>query len=241
MGCSWSINQDVPVNQPLYINPTSNHRDVFGLHLPQTTDVVTLPHGARVRFACPGGFLNQFNNQREQVLECVGDFQYRVPGTSNTFNFQDLYCSTFPQDEVETIPNTPCNINLSGGQYSLNRVGYRLQYNDFYFAYEFCFDHNSNDAIYSHFRLSKHIAGRQTNFASSGFVQDNRYYPQNIISTSVDTLYTQQSQLSTFTRILGSERLAQDILEPGTDFYLARGHLAAKAYFIYGTQQASTH
>jgi hypothetical protein len=57
---------------------------------------------------------------------------------------------------------------------------------------------------------------------------------------SVDNLYTQNTQRQTISGLLGSPQLGNQFIVPSTDYYLARGHLAANTDFVYGSQQRAT-
>lgn len=62
-----------------------------------------------------------------------------------------------------------------------------------------------------------------------------RFYP----GINIDHLYKFETQLDTLAKILNSTELAQKRLKKSVQF-LSRGHMAAKADFIYGTLQRAT-
>lgn len=53
-------------------------------------------------------------------------------------------------------------------------------------------------------------------------------------------LYKRATQRTTFTSLLGSASLAEDFIHLTNDFFLSKGHLVAKADFLYGAQQLTT-
>lgn len=67
------------------------------------------------------------------------------------------------------------------------------------------------------------------------FKQGN-FYPYG---ANVDKLYKFDTQNETLSKILGSPVMLQGKLQKSVQ-YLARGHMAAKADFVYGSQQNST-
>lgn len=71
------------------------------------------------------------------------------------------------------------------------------------------------------FRPSRFLAGR--------------FYP----GINIDDLYKFETQLNTLAKILNSTELAQQRLKKSMQF-LSRGHMVAKADFIYGALQRST-
>jgi hypothetical protein len=62
--------------QPLYIKPNAGF-DINGFWLPQSGDLVTVPQGGEVLFACPGSSLSGVGSS-EAVLTCVGGKQFEV-------------------------------------------------------------------------------------------------------------------------------------------------------------------
>jgi hypothetical protein len=74
--CTWSINNDLPTNQALYINP-SGPKNLLGFWLPQSGDIVTVPEGGEVLFACPGGTLGS-TGEESALLTCAGGKSFTV-------------------------------------------------------------------------------------------------------------------------------------------------------------------
>lgn len=56
----------------------------------------------------------------------------------------------------------------------------------------------------------------------------------------VDRLYQRDNQSRNLATILGSTKLANDLVKPTGDLFLARGHLAAKSDFVYANHQMAT-
>lgn len=53
-------------------------------------------------------------------------------------------------------------------------------------------------------------------------------------------LYKRATQRVTFTTLLGSSALAEEYIHLTNDYFLSKGHLVAKADFLYGAQQLTT-
>lgn len=70
------------------------------------------------------------------------------------------------------------------------------------------------------------------------FFTPGDFYP----GLNIESLYSNFVQRKTIGRILGSEQIASDIVKPyeTSDFYLARGHMVAKADFVLAPLQMST-
>jgi hypothetical protein len=56
----------------------------------------------------------------------------------------------------------------------------------------------------------------------------------------VDNLYTRNTQRQTISSLLGSAQLGNYFVAATSDYFLSRGHLSAKADFVYGSQQRAT-
>lgn len=101
--------------------------------------------------------------------------------------------------------------------------------------YEICHDNRTGSTKWSHHQLKANNARHQRSVPRILFIQDG-FYP----GLKVDALYSKYVQRKTFGRILGSDKLAEKYLSNTTDLYLARGHLAAKADFVFGAHQLGT-
>jgi hypothetical protein len=74
--CTWSVNNDLPDKQALYIIP-GGPKNLLGFWLPQSGDIVTVPEGGEVLFACPGGTVNGVNEETA-LLTCAGGKSFTV-------------------------------------------------------------------------------------------------------------------------------------------------------------------
>jgi hypothetical protein len=79
------------------------------------------------------------------------------------------------------------------------------------------------------------IAGFQRGFPRPRFTPGNFF-----AGMPVDNLYTRITQRQTISGLLGSTALGDKYIHATNNYYLARGHLAAKADFVYGSQQRAT-
>lgn len=83
--------------------------------------------------------------------------------------------------------------------------------------------------------LKPNNAYHQRNVERIFFIQGDFYH-----GLRPDTLYSKFVQRKTIARILGSEDLASEIILDDSELYLARGHLAAKADYVFASQQLAT-
>lgn len=73
--------------------------------------------------------------------------------------------------------------------------------------------------------------GYQRSFPRPSFITGGHFKGKD-----VDALYSRVIQRETISGLIGSFELAQNYVEATSDIFMARGHLAAKVDFIYGSQ-----
>lgn len=98
-----------------------------------------------------------------------------------------------------------------------------------------CHDNKIASTKWVHHVLRPNNAYHQRNVERIFFIQGNFYH-----GLRPDALYSKYVQHKTFAQILGSNELASQILMNDTELYLARGHLAAKADYVFAAQQLAT-
>jgi len=113
-------------------------------------------------------------------------------------------------------------------------VGFDLPDGSFITVLKTCFDEVNKDAIYAKFLMTPSISGAQIGEQRPTFVEGS-FYP----SIKVNSKYVKEGQKATFAQILGSQELAEKYIGEG-DYYLARGHLAARADFVFSSHQRAT-
>lgn len=100
---------------------------------------------------------------------------------------------------------------------------------------EICHDAGIETNHWVHNKLSPANNGFQSGFPRPTFKTGGFFGNKN-----VDNLYTKNSQRQVFAQILGSSVIAAELVQETGDIYLARGHQAAKADYIFGSQQDAT-
>lgn len=70
--------------------------------------------------------------------------------------------------------------------------------------------------------------------------QNNNCLVSKCSGVDPTNLYKRATQRVTFTTLLGSAALAEDHIHLTNDYFLSKGHLVAKADFLYGAQQLTT-
>ncbi|XP_059479958.1 uncharacterized protein LOC132199337 [Neocloeon triangulifer] len=228
--CSWSINTDLPTTQALYIIP-DGPLDLKGFWLPQSGDIVTVPDAGQVLFACPGGTLTGPGTE-EALLTCVGGNVFSdVNG--NTYSFSSLSCSRDPFHTAIRRNGASCEIP---GAYSLIDIGFQLTSGAFYKIIEICFDDATSNSLYSKYTQTNAIDGYQSGYPRPGFVQ-GEFYPPGL---DVDFQYSRDGQLAAVAQAVGSTSLAGQYVQASGDYFMSRGHMTAKADFVYGSHHRAT-
>lgn len=180
--------------------------------------------------ACPGKN-NKFNvagwpKTTEQIVTCNNN---KFTAQNNKkYAFNKLICQSYPYHTAELTGKSCDNDNIEIVS------GFTVK-NKFLKQFTVCHDEDSMDTIWTHFKMSSHIKGYQKNFPRPSFSEGIFY---NATKKKINDLYSRTQQQKTFQFLLGAE--GGNLIESNSDYYLARGHLVAKADFVYGIQHRST-
>lgn len=229
VGCSISINNDLSDPQPLVLRPEGGQRnDAF--FLPTSGDTIPLSESQIVQVACPNGNVIVSGTSTGSVTgqaTCTNGL-FSIAGKNVPFS--SITCSIIPYHTARFTGNT-CLSNFREAE-----IGFLIN-SRFIQIMTACFDQSRQHTPYTEFPLTKTIGGYQSGFPRPGWFQGSGFF--SVGSTSVDTLYTQARQRITINNLLGLPESSTQYIGSG-DFYLARGHLVAKADFLYGSQQRAT-
>jgi len=228
-GCSIAINHDLPEPQPLLLIPEGS-KDGHGFYLPEGADgIVTLATGQRMLLACPGN-TNGFNNTniglRTALATCDSGTTFYV--NSVPYNFSKFACKSYPFNTARYSGDT-----CYDGTKRHIEIGFDVE-SDFYKLIDVCFDDVLYTTLYVKATIVSGILGNEAGLKRPNFTEDNFYPP----GMSVDNLYTRNTQLLTISNILGLGPSGNNYINK--TYFLTRGHHAAKADFIYGSQQNAT-
>lgn len=105
-----------------------------------------------------------------------------------------------------------------------------------------CFNNTKHVTLYSHFELPPNIRGRQSNFPRPSWVNGYFYnFGGNASNYDANALVTVVNQIATISKLIGYNSTTENpYVNSSADLYLARGHLTAKADFVFGSQQRLT-
>lgn len=176
---------------------------------------------------CSGSFVAPFTGYRTLYATCDNNNQFVVNGTS--YEFPALSCVGQVYHTARRT-NRQCGI---AGHETLSEVGFEVG-NRFLQIMDICHDERLESTLYSNYILTPGNAAFQRSFPRPSFLTGIFFNGKN-----VDRMYTRITQKETIGGILGESRI-EELFDDTRDIYLARGHLAAKADYIYGSQQRAT-
>lgn len=223
IGCTIAISGGLPEPQPLLIVP---YTDRF-LEPQTNSGIINLQFGEIVELYCSVSFVAPHTNTKSLLASCTYNNLFLVNGKE--YGFPAFACTG---QVAHTARRTSRSCGVLGRE-TLSEVGFDIG-TRFLRIMDICHDEYSESTLYSHFLQTPANAGFQRSFPRPSFVTGDYFGRRNI-----DKQYTQVSQKQTIGRILGESRI-NEIFDNPNDIYLARGHLAAKADYIFGSQQRGT-
>lgn len=179
---------------------------------------------------CPNGQVQTSYDTFSAAVQatCVSGNQFQI--NEKEYTFEDIVCSQNPYHTAKYTLQT-CELDNFEAE-----IGYFMN-NTFIRQIRLCYDPRTQNTLYSEFEMPASIGYHQSGVPRPSFIQDSFY---DVGDTTVNTLYTQNVQRQTINNLLGLPANSTKYVQENNDFFLARGHLAAKADFIYATQQRAT-
>ncbi|XP_063223268.1 uncharacterized protein LOC134531489 [Bacillus rossius redtenbacheri] len=221
-GCSVRVTGDLPEPQPLLLEPRGSP-DVFGFKLPALPgNTLLFRRGEEVALSCVGA-----TNHVTALAACAQDTTFVVAGARR--NFSELACEQYP---FHTARRTGALCNA--GRATEIEIGFSLGAR-FYRLLEVCFDEALLSPVYTRFLMVAQIRNYQSRFPRPAWTTGDFYR-----GVSPNSRYVRNQQIATVGEILGDVALAEKYISRSSDYFLARGHLAAKVDFLYGAQQRAT-
>ncbi|XP_047104985.1 LOW QUALITY PROTEIN: uncharacterized protein LOC124754737 [Schistocerca piceifrons] len=230
-GCSVDINDEsaFPDPQPLFLLPGGS-ADAKGFWEPEvSSELLTLQEGDQLNLACTGsGNVLTVLGVAEATATCVSGTTFSVDGRS--YALSDLKCSSLPDSSQRDTQQT---CGASAGVYPLLQIGFELS-TGFVKLIDICFDDTRLTTLYAQETIVAGIGGYQSGFPRPNWMQGDFFG-----DIDVNTAYTKNKQRETISEILGSSELGDQYVTSG-DYYLSRGHMSAKADWVFGSQQTAT-
>lgn len=195
--------------------------------MPNNHGKFTFSSSEYIRLECPGGKLTQTGNPTA-FAKCNREKHFLIENVP--VEFRDLSCNVSPVTFAK-FSGKPC---METKKEIL--IGFNLGDEIFLTQLEICFDENLQNSLYSKFILSSSIRSFQC-CPRSNFTEDKFY---QLEGHSLNELYIRHNQRQSINRLLGLSPSNTMYIQNGNDYFLSRGHLTAKADFIYIPQQEMT-
>ncbi|KAM7357046.1 salivary protein Tsal1-like [Cochliomyia hominivorax] len=215
-GCNINIRSDLPSPQPVYLKTKA-----ASFYPYSDTGYLQVKSGKTLQMFCP----SKFKSIAKTLITatCVSGTTFKVGGTR--YAFSELVCKSWPSF-VAKKTGSPCN----GGV--LIKVGFKVTSTRFVEQMQVCFNEEEEVTRYVNHTLHPGNIYHETSidritFQTAGFFSTKK----------VDKLYSQDTQLETINKELGG---VADKYFDDKNLFLSRGHMAAKADFVYATQQRAT-
>lgn len=220
--CNINVNGDLADPQPLLIKPGTS--EFFNPS--SKAGIVELNENQQIELYCSStGFASPANAGNKIIATCNGG---QFTFNSVKYNFNQFQCKAFPDHTARTTGARCYNNGY------VVEIGFIVE-TRFLRIITLCHDTAREETYYAYFQTTPANNGFQTGFPRPSFITGTFFGGKN-----VDGLYTRTTQRQTIATILGSTTLAEKYIEETSDVFMARGHLAAKADFIYGSQQRAT-
>lgn len=224
------MNRDFSFRHPVLLQPNAS-----AFILPTVTDgtgaKVQLFAGMKARLVCAGNRLALADVQEVEIT-CVSGDRFHVNPSLGERRFKDLRCTDYPVPQARRTGR-----KCLGSKYTEVEIGFSTA-QGFVRSILVCYDPQLMDSVYSTYNLTAYIGNNQYNVPRpDGFVEGD-FYPG--LKPRPSALYTRNSQRTALTKILGSKQLAAKYIDSNGDYFMSRGHLTAKADFVYGSQQRAT-
>lgn len=164
------------------------------------------------------------------LATCVGGQNFEIGAQKTPYIISSLTCSNHVKSTVKIVPkNTDSSVQHGN-------VGFEITPKRFIQVYDVTFNPTALSALYSHYRITSAVKESQMLEARIPFRKEGVYI------CDCDNLYKKEvHRESICSHLLHLSTLQCNELFSGQQKYLARGHLAASADFVYTFQQRSTY
>ncbi|KAL7035658.1 hypothetical protein ACKWTF_008493 [Chironomus riparius] len=221
--CTINVNGGLGEPQPILIHPGTS-----SFYEPVDADgIIRLGLNSQIELYCQTGFTSPSTTATLIRVNCTSGNLFTWSGFSMTFN--NYMCKAYPSHIAKETGGRCYNNGY------LVQVGYQVDTSRFMKVLEVCHDKVTEETYYTKHRFSPANSKFQSGFDRTGWYQGGFFGTKN-----VDNLYSRTTQRITIAKILNCQSCADTYIHATNDFFMARGHLAAKADFIFGNQQSAT-
>ncbi|XP_022218219.2 uncharacterized protein LOC111071273 [Drosophila obscura] len=219
-GCSIKIRgSELKDPQPLLIKPGTS--DFFGY---SDTGIVDVEKDKTIEFHCTSSLASPLSG-KSVTAKCVDGTTFRIGDKDH--DVSAIKCSSWPAF-VGKKSGSSCN-----GGTTLIHVGFELDGGRFAKQYEVCFNEDEEVTRYVY-----HTLEPGNNYYATGVDRITFGAGGYFAGKNVDKLYTQVTQKETIDKELGMD--SARYFDSAKNVFLARGHMGAKADFVYAPEQRAT-
>lgn len=223
------MNSELPDKFPLILKSNlSQSNDLY--HLPQDNGYILFSDNEVVNLVCPNSAVVVKNKKTKQELaraKCKSNKMWEI--NNQEVKVSSISCTKYP---FHTAQYTGRTCNKEGTEIE---IGFKLQ-KLFLRNILICFDTKNQIAQYSLFNLTSSIGSYQQGVPRPRFIVDNFYKTG---SKSLHELYNRKQQRETINTLLGLPKESTKYIK-NNEYFLSKGHLSAKADFVFGAVQRST-
>ena len=226
------LNGDLKEPQPLILNLQSEQNGIDFIHPSDNRGTLIFAARQRIILACPGkgNYLQGIYGLKQlSEIETVCVTGKIFITSSICFNFANVSCKFLPRHEARRT-NKRCYKDATHVE-----IGFNLTKN-FFRTIEVCRDDISMMTYWTKFKLTKNIGSSQLGFPRPRRWQAGNYYGKY----KMDYLYKTKTQIGTIANLVGSQELANKYIKADKNLFMTKGHMTAKADFVYGIAQSST-
>ncbi|KAJ8921976.1 hypothetical protein NQ315_008613 [Exocentrus adspersus] len=215
-------------NSPLII-PTGGTTFLYPSY-GETT--LKIPAGETVDLVCPGSNLIVLGSRTEEVIQatCISNARFRILGE------RTLWTQVSCAGDATAKSLYTGAVCVNGGK--IAEIGFSLTDGRFLSTITVCYDAVDQSPLYTYFDMTASIGNNAKGTPRPSFSQDGGFY--SIGSRTVNQLYTRSVQRGTINAQIGLSATDIKYIDNGNWFFLARGHLTARADFFYPAQQNAT-
>lgn len=193
--------------------------------LPRTSaGIIRLNQNAAIELFCSHGFRN-ITADNSMIVRCVEDTSFAINGA--VMDFSEIACNAMPAHTARRTNRTCRNGEIAEIGYNVGSKWLNLM--------DVCHEPILAATRWVHYHQNPWNRGFQRGFPRIPFIQGDFFD-----RLPVNTLYTRARQRYTIGNILGSQDIARAIVQETGDLFLARGHLAARTDYMFGSHQQGT-
>ncbi|XP_059091917.1 uncharacterized protein LOC131887344 [Tigriopus californicus] len=229
--CAVDIHAQQVRYLPLFFHPATEEFLLPNAGSENGQRILRFPIGEPVMAACPGAKLN-VNGERHLPVMCLGENDL-FDASGQIVPFSELSCSRSIREMVQPDENSPCGPE---GQGHGVIIGWKAPSGALKPQIRIC--HNSElEATYyaRHTLFGGALDAKEVQSSRPTYFKEGGFYDQS----SADQAYKLRTQRETFKSILGATQGSRVFKYRRS--YLAKGHLAPDADFIFKEWQHATY